>query len=364
MRSVKPNWIRIVIPAVMSVAATCGVTAADRSHSPRPGPVFPGEQWQRRTPAEVGLETARLDEFRNIVGGRGCVVRDGYLAYCWGEYDRPHDVASALKPFYSYFLMQALAAGKLRNLDARVADYWQSEPAVRQRTDHPDQRLTFRHLGFQTACLGYREAPGEAFDYNDATMGFFWDTLINKVFGVPWEEAEARVIEPLLTRPLQFEDGTPGVLQSKTGRFRVSARDFCRFGLLFLHGGMWSERQVLRKDLAVRLVTNPLPLTIPRSTGEARDTIFPLRSIGGGGNQCDHHGGYSWMWWLNRTARDGALWFPDVPEDFYACFGHGGQEGMAVLPSQGILVSWIGKRLHQDRERGNRAFRLLVDAAR
>jgi CubicO group peptidase (beta-lactamase class C family) len=324
----------------------------------------PGQPWERRTPSDVMLDEAKLAEFRAIVGGRGCIVRHGYLVYAWGEFDQPHDVASALKPLYSYLMMQALATGKLSSLDARVVDFWPDQSAVREKTDHKDQQLTFRHLGFQTACLGYREAPGSAFDYNDATMGFFWDTLINKVYGVPWDQAEAQVIAPLLSTPLQFQDGTPHVVQTKTGRFQISARDFCRFGLLFLHRGRWSKKQILREDLAVMSVTDPLPLTIPRTSAERADTIFPVHSIGGGGNQCDHNGGYSWMWWLNRTARDGELWFPDVPADFFACFGHGGQEGLAVLPSQDIVVSWIGKELHQDRARGNRAFRSLVDAVR
>ncbi len=338
-------------------------TAADRSNLVRDS-VFPAAQWQRRSPADRGLHVERLDDFRKIVGGRGCVVRDGYLVYSWGAYSEPHDVASALKPLYSYLLMQALATGKLPSLDTPVATFWSDDARVRQNPDHKDQQLTFRHLGFQTACLGYREAPGTAYDYNDATMGFFWDTLINRVFGVPWEQAEAKVIAPLLSKPLQFEDGTPHILQAKTGRFRLSARDFCRFGLLFLHQGNWAGKQQLRKDLAVLSVTDPLALSIPRTAGVQHDTIYPVRSIGGGGNQCDHNGGYSWMWWLNRTARDGRLWFPDVPEDFYACLGHGGQEGMAVFPSHGMIVSWISKqRLHEDRERGNQAFRLLVESS-
>ncbi|MEZ6116838.1 MAG: hypothetical protein R3C28_09735 [Pirellulaceae bacterium] len=70
-------------------------------------------------------------------------------------------------------------------------------------------------------------------------------------------------------------------------------------------------------------------------------------------------GGYSWLWWLNRPCEDGTRWFPDVDPGLFACFGHGGQEGMAVLPGSRVIVSWVGKELHQDRERGNRAFRLL-----
>ncbi len=327
------------------------------------GRVFPQARWQRRTPASQGLDEAKLAQFQEFVGGRGCIVRHGYLVDSWGEYDQPHDVASAVKPFYSYLMLKAFEQGKIASLDDPVVSYWEGQPGVQNGASHKDLKTTFRHLGFQTACLGFEEPPGTAFDYNDATMGFFWDTLINKVYGVPWDKAEAQVIEPLISQPLQFQDGTPNILQRNTGRFRVSARDFCRFGWLFLNHGRWEDKQLLREDLAILAVTDPLPLSIPRTKARAADTIFPVRTIGGRGNQCDHNGGYSWMWWLNRKSRDGKLWFPDVPDDFYACLGHGGNEGMAVFPSQDLVVSWITKReLHQNRDDGNRAFSLLVEA--
>ncbi len=356
------QWLGPLLLWVCGCAFPMAVLAQPVSDSAGPEGVFPARHWQRRVPSDLGMDEAKLDQFRRLVGGQGCIVRHGYLVYRWGDFDRPHDVASALKPLYSYLLMQALAQGRLASMDAKVADFWREDANVAAHPDHPDQQLTFRHLGFQTACLGFREPPGAAFDYNDFTMGFFWDTLINKVYGVSWDEAEANVIAPLLREPMQFEDGTPGVLQPKTGRFQLSARDFCRFGLLMLHRGKWAGRQLLREDLAVMMVTDPLPLSVPRTAGQAAETIFPLRSIGGEGNQCDHNGGYSWMWWLNRVARDGRRWFPDVPDDFLACFGHGGREGMAVLPSQDVVVSWIGHALHEDRALGNQAFALLVSA--
>jgi hypothetical protein len=90
---------------------------------------------------------------------------------------------------------------------------------------YKDGQMTFRHLGNQTACLGYRDVPGSAFDYNDATRGFFWDTIVNKVYGVAWQDAERLVLAPRLSVPLQFQDGTPGVYRQgrgKTGRFAVT----------------------------------------------------------------------------------------------------------------------------------------------
>jgi len=40
-----------------------------------PEAAFPGKRWARKTPAEVGLDPAKLKEFSRFVGGRGCVVR-------------------------------------------------------------------------------------------------------------------------------------------------------------------------------------------------------------------------------------------------------------------------------------------------
>ncbi|MCA9103373.1 MAG: serine hydrolase [Planctomycetales bacterium] len=346
----------------MAVLVAClgvlSITSAADTES-----VFTEAEWQTRTPEQVGLGSAKLDEFREIVGGRGCIVRDGFLVYHWGPYDQPHDIASAIKPLYSFLLMKAIEDGRLDDVEHSVIDFLPNHAALRQHQSHKDLDLTFRHLGYQTACLGFAESPGAAFDYNDGTMGMFWDALIVGVYDTPWDQAEARVIRPLLSGPLGFEDGTPNVLQRNTGRFAVSARDFCRFGLMMWHKGRWRDKQLIRADLAEKLISEPLPLTIPRTAGVPAETILPVRSIGGRGNQCDHNGGYSWLWWLNRRARDGRLWFPEAPDDLFACFGHGGAEGMAVLPSQRIVVSWIGNELHQDRERGSRAFSTLASAA-
>ncbi|MCA9198920.1 MAG: serine hydrolase [Planctomycetales bacterium] len=347
----------VVLVIVCFGVSVINLATAQPTKSDQPS-VFPAAQWERKTPMDVGLSQQAVQEFEAIVGGRGCIVCDGYMVHTWGEFDQPHDVASAVKPFYSYLLMKAIEEKKLFNTEQRVVSFW---PELQNKipASHADRMLTLRHLAFQTACLGYQESPGQAFDYNDATMGFFWDTLINRIYKVPWDQAEEKVIQPLLGQPLGFQDGTPRVNGSKPGRFAVSTRDFCRFGWMMLNEGKWQDQQVLSAKFARQLVSEPLPLKLPRTTAEPSETYFPVRSIGGGGNQCFHNGGYSWLWWLNHPCEDGTRWFPDVDPGLFACFGHGGQEGMAVLPGSRVIVSWVGKELHQDRERGNRAFRLL-----
>jgi len=325
-------------------------------------PVFPGKHWQTKTPAELGLDRAKLDEFARLAGGRGCVIRSGYMAYTWGDDTRASDIASASKPLYSHLMFLAIQEGKLAGVDQQVAKYQPALNDLNRRLGYKDRKLTFRHLAYQTACLGFEEEPGTAFDYNDFTMGLFWDTLVNKVYRVEWQDADAKLFGPKLADVLQFEDKfTCNGL--KPGRPDISPRDFARFGLLYLNQGKWGDRQVLKAEFAKMALSQPLPLSIPRTQARKAETC-ELRSIGGGGNQCDHNGGYSWLWWLNTVARDGRRWFPDAPPDQFMALGHGGQRGMVVMPKLQLIVSWNDtKELHTDRELGNKAFQALAEAA-
>src|SRR5262245_14936580 len=86
-------------------------------------PVFPGKTWAARTPAEAGLDPESLQAFRQYVGGRGCVIRHGFLVYSWGDVARRADVASAFKPVLAHLLFWALQIGRLPSLDDPVSKF-------------------------------------------------------------------------------------------------------------------------------------------------------------------------------------------------------------------------------------------------
>ncbi|MCD8534948.1 MAG: hypothetical protein LR011_09225, partial [Verrucomicrobia bacterium] len=161
--------------------------------------VFPGEEWEERSPEQAGLSLGGLQQFSQLVGGRGCVVRDGYLIYSWGDISRSADIASAGKPFYSHLLFRAIESGLLESADDSVLPFQPCLNDLNADLGYKDRLLTFRHLAFQTACLGYVDPAGGAFDYNDRTMGFFWDTLVNRVFDIPWTDANEQLFRPELT---------------------------------------------------------------------------------------------------------------------------------------------------------------------
>ena len=60
---------------------------------------FPRASWPKKTPAQVGLDQAKLDEFRTATGNMaGIVIRQGCDVYRWGNQSAAFDWASASKP--------------------------------------------------------------------------------------------------------------------------------------------------------------------------------------------------------------------------------------------------------------------------
>jgi hypothetical protein len=329
--------------------------------------VYPGATWEVRTPEQVHMDPAKLDALRDHVGGRGCVVRHGYMVYTWGDQAQRADVASAAKPWYGHFILKAVEDGKVGSLDEPVARFEPRLNALNAALDHKDRRITWRHLANQIACYGVREEPGAAFDYNDWMMALLWDTLFVKVYGATYDNVDDTVLHPLLTDVLQCEDSPTFMAfgtNDRPGRVGVSVRDFARFGLLYLHKGNWNGRQLLREDLATLAVTSPLPNSILRTAGEAAEMIPDQRTIGSQqvpDNQCDHLGSYSFLWWTNGVDRGGKRHWPDAPTDAYGAFGHGGPRAMVVIPSLDVIVSWNDANV-ESREAENEALRLLSEA--
>jgi CubicO group peptidase (beta-lactamase class C family) len=356
--------VTLALCGLAQLAGPAGAVAAEA--------VFPGKTWATKAPAEVGLDAAKLAAMSDFIGGRGCVVRHGYLVYRWGDISRRADVASAAKPFYSFLLFKALEDGRIPSLDEKVVRWQPRLATINAQLDHKDRLITWRHLANQIACYGLTERPGTAFDYNDWQMAFFWDTLFLQVYGATYATVDAKVFHPLLTDPIGCQDN-PTLMaftaRDRPGRVGVSVRDFARFGLLFLRQGNWRGSQLLRPATAQMAVTSALPNTIPRAGDQAAEMIPGQRSIGSTrvpDNQTDHFGSYSWLWWTNGVDRHGTRMLPAAPTDLYGAFGHGGPRAMWVIPSLDIVVSYNDASMNRwvsgETNQTNEATRLLVDA--
>ena len=333
----------------------------------------PGTSWDKKAPGDMGLDAAKLAEFSRFVGGRGCVVRHGYLVHAWGDVSRRADVASACKPLYSHFLFKAVEDGRIESLNEKVPR-WERKLQDINEPDFKDAEITGRHFANQTSCYQLAEKPGAAFDYNDWQMALFWDTLFLKVYGASYDNVDEQVLHPLLTDQLECQDDPTMMAfgtKNRPGRVGISVRDFARFGLLYLRRGNWHGKQLISRKHAAMAVSSPLPNSVPRAGIKAAEMIPGQRSLGSTekpDNQTDHFGSYSWLWWINGVDREGTRFWPDAPHDTYGAFGHGGPRAMWVIPSLDIVVSYNDANLRgwHSGETGptNQAMKRLMAAVR
>jgi len=325
--------------------------------------LIPGAAWEERTPEAAGLSRAKLDAARDLIGGRGCVVRGGTLVYSWGDVARSADVASAVKPVISLLLMMAVQEGKLEGVDARVS-------AVEPRLTGKNEAITWRHLASQTSGYGLAELPGAAYSYNDYALALYYDTLMNQVFRESGTEVLRRRLGSVLgfQDPASFEAFGP---KDRPGRLAISTRDFARFGLLVLRGGKWGDRQVVDPGLTYLSISAPVPAETPRTSGREGEMIPGQRSLGGTRNITPVGPGlYSFNWWLNGTDDQGRQLFVDGPADLVAALGHGGKRALWIFPSLDLVVSWNDSPIDDHdrspgnpRSRLNQTVRLLAEAA-
>jgi CubicO group peptidase (beta-lactamase class C family) len=314
-------------------------------------PVFPGEHWSSCSPEKVGLSMEKLNALRDLVGGRGCVVRHGWMAYSWGNQSESADVASAMKPVISTLLIIAVQEGKIQSVDTPVC---QQNPPLRDLNQGKDAAITWRHLATQTSGYGLTEPPGQAYAYNDFALALYYDTLMDNVYRQPG----TRVLESRLAKPLHFED--PFTFEAfgpgdRPGRLALSVRDFARFGLLWLRSGRWEARQMIDTNWVHQILSSPISTNLPVTRGTEAPMLPHQRSVGGGRNITPIGPGYySFNWWLNGVDRSGKRLFVDAPVDTYVASGHGGIRMLWIIPSLDLIVSWNETRVEdQDTSPGN-----------
>ena len=320
--------------------------------------VFPGRAWESREPDQLGLKADRLDELAALLGGRGCVIKNGYVVKAWGDQARVEDWLSSAKPVLSTMLFFAIEEGLVKSVDQPISEFgWPLK--------EKDRTMTFRHLGAMSGGYARPEAPGEAWAYNDNAIQLYQQTLFDKVFK---EDAKVATENPRRLGALQFEDG---LKFSEKRRISASVRDFARITWFWFNKGRWGDQQVLPRryfdDYMMPQTAKNLPVSRPAKT----DDYLKIRSYGGGSEHFTRDGAgiYGFNWWFNGTGRqhwDNWTW-PDAPKDTVMSLGAGGNN-TAIIPSLGLALvcaggTWADLRAGDPASKINQALKLLAASA-
>jgi CubicO group peptidase (beta-lactamase class C family) len=295
--------------------------------------VFPGESWLTRDAAAMRIDSASLDALEHLLGGRGCVIRDGYVVKTWGNQSQTADLLSSAKPILSTMLFFAIEEGLVKSVDQPIVDFgWPLEGK--------DRAITFRHLGSMTSGYARPEPPGEAWAYNDFAIQLYQVTLFDKVYKT---NPKAACEDPKRLGALGLQDG---LTFSSKRRISASVRDFARIAWFWLNRGKWNDRQVLPRKYFDEYVKPQASRDLPQSRKAKTKDYLKIGTYGGGSAHFTEFGPgiYGFNWWFNGFGpqhSDRRTW-PDAPPDTVMSIGAGGNCS-AIIPSLNlVLVSASG----------------------
>jgi CubicO group peptidase (beta-lactamase class C family) len=292
---------------------------------------FPGAEWERAAPTELGWSEAGLAQARafsdQIRSSAVIVVHHGRVVAEWGNTTKPMELASIRKSLLSALVGIAVSQ-RLINLDSTLGELGidDNPPSLTEVEKGATVRQllearsgVYHHTLYETPAMAkarpprYSHAPGTFWYYNN------WDfnalgTIYERATGTGMFDAfNHKIAKPIGMQDYRPQDGNyvrGDASIHPAYPIRMSARDVARFAFLYLRKGNWAGRQIVPQEW------------VQESTQAYSRSPFGL--------------GYGYLWWTDFV--DGKI-APTVtlPEGSFMAQGSGGQYAL-VVPALDLVV--------------------------
>ena len=282
-----------------------------------------GDRWNSEILAEAWAYAKTINSAAVMVAESGRVVAS------WGDLERRYMCHSMRKSFLSALYGIHIEEGRISR-GTTLADLGIDDKeglSGREKAASIVELLSARSGIYHPSVyesqwmraikeLRHAHAPGVFWCYNNwdfNVLGTIFEKLVGRSL---FEEFRDRIARPIGMQDFRYDDerkdgeyvhGTDTVHPAYP--FRMSSRDLARFGLLFLNGGRWGDKQIVP------------PRWVKESTA-------PISEAG-------NAGAYGYMWWVARAG----IHIPGVilPEGTYSARGAGGHK-MIVIPAHDIVL--------------------------
>ena len=329
----------------------------------------PAGKWQRKAPAEVGMDSAKLQQaidyakannstwdfekdqvrtFGQPLGPlpqqravtNGIILRHGYIVGEFGDIKANDPVYSVAKSFLSTVCSIAVDRGLIKDVNDPVANYIHDggydSPHNRLITwkNHLQQESEWEgnmwgknsdFVGTTEFGAGERkpraiQPPGAFYEYNDVRINRFSLSLL-RLFGTGLPDVlKGGIMDPIGAskewRWVPYDNSQVEIggrqIGSVSGGTRwggglwINSEDLARFGLLALNRGKWNGRQLVSEQWF-------------------RDAVTPS----------EHGPDYGYLWWLNTKQRQ----WPSAPASSFAAIGNGSNT-IWIDPDHDIVFVW------------------------
>ncbi len=323
---------------------------------------WPGREWDRAKPAQVGMDENLLEKAREYAlagNGSGFITRRGKLVMQWGDQKRRYDLKSSTKAIGVTAVALALKDGKFESLQEPAKKYHPNfgvPPESNAETGWID-KITLFHLATQTAGFdkrgGYTKLmfePGTKWAYSDGGPNWLAE-CVTLVYKRDLQELMFdRVFGPIgITRAdLRWRNNAyrdkriEGVMRREFGSgIHANVSAMARIGYLYLRRGRWRDQQIIPSSFVD--VAREVPDAIKGLPVVRSETAF---------NASDHYG---LLWWNNA---DGTM--TKVPRDAYWSWGLY-DSLTVVIPSLDIVASRAGKSLNKARNSSYKAIEPFIE---
>jgi CubicO group peptidase (beta-lactamase class C family) len=288
-----------------------------------------------KQPADVGWSTDKLAEAQRdsekIGSAAVVVVHHGQIVAEWGQSTKKYYVHSIRKSFISALYGIPGLAEKF-DLDATMAELGidDNEPKLTE----VEKKATVRDLlkarsGVYHPALAETDAmkrrrpargshdPGTFWYYNN------WDfNVLGTIFKQRTGLGVFDAFDKYIAGPIEMEDFRVADCRYENGadsihpayKFRMTARDMARFGLLFARGGKWRDQQI-----------------VPAAWVKESTTSCSAATAEHGSPRC----GYGYLWWTELDGRQ--LEGAKLPAGCFSARGSGGHY-ILVVPAWDLVI--------------------------
>ena len=353
--------LSMVVAVLAALVALHAQTAT--KYFPPPG------QWQKKAPAEVGMDPAKLQqavEFAQSHGSswdfekdqvrtfgvplgplpkqraatNGIILRHGYIVAQFGDTKAADPVYSVAKSFLSTVASLALERGLIKDLNDPVFKYvndggydsehnrkitWKNHLQQESEWEGTLWGKNANFVGTEQFGAGERKLraiqdPGSFYEYNDVRINRLSLSLL-RLFGTGLPEVlKAEIMDPIGASQdwhwhaynnsmVEIGGRQIGSVSGGTrwgGGLWINSEDLARFGLLILNHGRWRDRQLV-------------------SAQWLKDAVTPSA----------HGPDYGYLWWLNTRKQQ----WPSGPVTSFAAIGNGSNT-IWIDPDHDIVFVW------------------------
>lgn len=170
-----------------------------------------------------------------------------------------------------------------------------------------------RDMGGYAASKPLVHKPGEVWSYSSGTANLISRIIrqtLNAAGRSYYDFARRELFDPLGMASAVIEPDPSGTFVGSSYVY-ATARDWARFGELYLQDGVWNGRRILPEGWAAYAASVTEP----------------------------SNGQYGAQFWLNREP--GKPFFPGLPEDVYMAAGHEGQY-VVIIPDKNVVIVRLG----------------------